>query len=366
MEEELPLTGPNIQQSDNTVTAGPRPRRWRRILLLGIWLTWTVLAMASVHAARSPRLLCLLYHRFADDASYSRLTDLTERVYTVSELKFHEQLAALRRLGYVPVTLTQAIDFTEGRGSLPERAVLLTIDDGCRNVQRVAEPVLRRHGFHATVFVTTDPAAYVFQSSVPHSERLSDDEIRLLDPALWSIGGHGHTHRPLRDMTAAGLDEELRLNCESLKKLTGAAPIAMAVPGNWQGENVRSAAVRAGFTHVFVSDAGFIRPHGDRLALPRINISGRWSPRGFEHAVSPRGVAQRQVGRTIKTVLSPVIGQAAAARVSRWIRELLPTQVASLVLVQVVFAFAIFGSKRLSGLKLMPSARYTCQRARPS
>lgn len=334
---------------------------------MSIWLIWTALAIACVCEARSPRLLCLLYHRFADSDSYAKLTDPNERVYTISDVKFDQHLAALRRLGYVGITMDQALAFVDGRGELPENAVLLTIDDGCRNVLWLAEPVLKRYGFHAAVFITTNPDAYVFHSTVPDSERMADDDIRMLESATWSIGGHGHTHQPLRDMSDSGLDQELRLSRETLEDLTGTAPIAMAVPGNWQGENVRAAAARAGYTHVFVSDAGFVHRHGDRGALPRINVSGRWSLKGFERSISPRSVAQRRVGRSLKAVLSPVIGQSAAARVSRWIRGLLPTRIASLLLVQAVFVMlATLGVKRFSGFKLMPTASSTCQRPRPS
>lgn len=356
--------GPNIQERDRMPPATRRKRRWPWFVLLGIWLPWTTLGAASLYAARSPRLACLLYHRFADRDNYARLTDADERVYTISDVRFDEQLAALRRLGYRSVTLAEAIAFIDGRGAVPEKAVLLTIDDGCRNVLRLAEPVLRRHGFSATVFITTDPAAYVFKSSVPNSERLSDDEIRRLDPAVWSVGGHGHTHRPLRDMSDAALNEELRQSRDSLADLTGTPPIAMAVPGNWQGPNVRAAAGRVGYTHVFVSDAGFIHPQGDRHTLPRINVSGRWSLRGFEHAVSEAGVAQRRVGRMVKAVLSPVIGRTAAGAVSRRIRAWLPTRIGSFLLVQAVFALIAISrlKKKWSDFRLMPSASYTCQR----
>lgn len=333
------------------------------MVLPAVWLVWTALSAAGLHAARSPRLLCLLYHRFADAENYARLTDPNERVYTISDARFDEQLAVLRRLGFRSVSLSETIAFIDGRGEIPENAVLLTIDDGCRNALRLAEPALRRHGFSATVFITTDPAAYVFRSAVPDSERMSDDEIRRLDPAIWSVGGHGHTHRPLRDMSDGELEEELRANRDTLTELTGAPPIAMAIPGNWQGENVRTAAVRSGYTHVFVSDAGFSHPQGNRLALPRINVSGRWSLAGFERAVSARGVAQRQVGRTIRSVLSPVMGRDAAANVSRRLREVVPTGIGSVLVSQLPFALvALWLLKTHSRRGLLLPASVTCHR----
>ncbi len=357
---------PNIHEDAKPPRYVRRRSRWQPLILFSIWLIWTALAMACVYSARSPRLVCLLYHRFAESNEYARLTDADDRVYTISAARFDEQLAALKRLGYQTVTLTQAIDFIEGRGSIPERAVLLTVDDGCRNALWIAEPLLKKHGFSATVFVTTDPNSYVFQSTVPDSERMVDADITLIDRAVWSVGGHGHTHQPLRDMSDSALDEELQANRETLTGLTGMGPVAMAVPGNWQGDNVRAAAARVGYTHVFVSDPGFIRPHCNRQALPRINISGRWSLAGFESAISPRGVAQRKVGGMVKSALSPVIGRTAAGFVSRWLRKTLPAGIGGFVFLQVVIGlFLLMGRIKPGGFKLIPMRSHTCHRPPP-
>lgn len=60
------------------------------------------------------------------------------------------------------VSVWQLLDALRGRGPLPERAVLITFDDACRDFGEVAWPILRRHGLPALVFVPTafpgDPA----------------------------------------------------------------------------------------------------------------------------------------------------------------------------------------------------------------
>lgn len=337
---DLPAVSANIHETEGRPRRIPRRPQWPWIVLLVLWLLWTGLAGAAVYAARKPHLLCLLYHRFAEAGDHARITDANERVYTISDVKFEEQLAALKRLGYRSVSLDEAIAFIDGRGPIPEKSILLTIDDGCRNVTWLAEPVLKRHGLQATLFITTDPSAYVFRSAVPDSERMRDDGICLLDRSIWSVGGHGHTHQPLRDMSDSALDHELRKNRETLVDLTGTPPVAMAVPGNWGGPNVREAAARMGFKYVFVSDPGLIHSGGDSQAIPRINVSGRWSLRGFEKAIDAGGVARRRVGGMLKSALSPVIGHTAAGWVSRWFRELLPTRIGDLLLGQALFALA--------------------------
>jgi len=344
-------------------------RRWTRVIgaaMAAIWLAWTGLAIACMYEARSPHLVCLLYHRFASSADYAAISDAQERVYTISSDKFDEQMASLVRQGFRAVGLDEAVAFVNGMGTIPDRAVLLTIDDGSRNVASVAGPVLRRHGYQATVFITTDPAAYVFASSVPGSERLSDDEIRNLDPAIWHVGGHGHTHKSLRDMTDAALAAELKTNRESLAALLPAPPVAMAVPGNWSGPSVRAIAPTIGYTHVFVSDAGFIHPGDDRTALPRINVSGKWSLRGFERAVSLEGVSRRRVGRVVRRAMSYIVGDGLAAMAARWLRATLPTEAIGMLTGQAIFAtVAMLVYWRMREQRRLPGIDHTCQPAQP-
>jgi peptidoglycan/xylan/chitin deacetylase (PgdA/CDA1 family) len=57
---------------------------------------------------------------------------------------------------YRVVSLEEIVDWLEGVGGLPERAVVVTFDDGYRNVLTQAAPLLSELGAPATVFVTTD------------------------------------------------------------------------------------------------------------------------------------------------------------------------------------------------------------------
>jgi len=65
---------------------------------------------------------------------------------------FARQMAYLKRHFHV-LALDQVIDVMERRGAFPERAVMITLDDGYRNVLTTAWPVLRQYGLPATVFL---------------------------------------------------------------------------------------------------------------------------------------------------------------------------------------------------------------------
>ncbi|WP_164886655.1 polysaccharide deacetylase family protein [Piscinibacter defluvii] len=75
---------------------------------------------------------------------------------------FERRMAFLRRQGVRVLPLDQAVnEMYEGR--LPDNSVSITIDDGFHSVAGVAAPVLSRHGFPSTVYVTS----YYVKHAVP-------------------------------------------------------------------------------------------------------------------------------------------------------------------------------------------------------
>ena len=87
----------------------------------------------------------------------------------------HLELAVFTRLmehvasRYQAVPLGRVVDWLEGRSAPPERAVVVTFDDGFRNVLTTAAPVLDRLGIPATLFVAAD---FVFEQRMLWPDRL--------------------------------------------------------------------------------------------------------------------------------------------------------------------------------------------------
>jgi peptidoglycan/xylan/chitin deacetylase (PgdA/CDA1 family) len=70
---------------------------------------------------------------------------------------------------YHPVALSNVVAWLDGSGTLPNRAVAVTFDDGYRNVLTEAGPILKRLGIPATLFVVTD---FVFGGRMLWPDRL--------------------------------------------------------------------------------------------------------------------------------------------------------------------------------------------------
>jgi len=92
------------------------------------------------------RALILMYHRVVNLPSDPQLLCVTPEHFT-------EHLEILRR-DYQPLSLLQLAKAL-GERTLPNRAVVVTFDDGYADNLENAAPVIRRHGTPATVFVTS-------------------------------------------------------------------------------------------------------------------------------------------------------------------------------------------------------------------
>ena len=68
-------------------------------------------------------------------------------------VSFSRKLEHLARNGYRTLSIDEYVAVLRGRCAPPERAVLLTFDDGRGSVWSVAAPLLKRHGMKAVVFL---------------------------------------------------------------------------------------------------------------------------------------------------------------------------------------------------------------------
>lgn len=88
----------------------------------------------------------LMYHSFTENEEEVSGT-------TVLASEFEAQLQALREAGYTSVTYQQLIDFVTRGTDLPDKPVVITIDDGYQNNLDLAAPLLEEYGFIANIAV---------------------------------------------------------------------------------------------------------------------------------------------------------------------------------------------------------------------
>jgi len=206
--------------------------------------------------------------------------------------------------------------------------VLLTFDDGYRELLDRAVPALESRGVRALIFL---PSAYAgrensWELALPgrRFEHLGWDEALDLVRRGFSFGSHGRTHRDLTRLDAAALREELAGSREEIEGRLGAPVRSLSYPFGRLNAGVRSEAERAGYRAAFSLYPPRGSAPGDRFALRREGVYVIDTAASVKAKLG-RGVpflVEDIVGRSINgcAVLTPLLKDA-AARVRRTLRR---------------------------------------------
>jgi peptidoglycan/xylan/chitin deacetylase (PgdA/CDA1 family) len=196
--------------------------------------------------------------------------DEVERDLFVSPGQFEAQMADLADRGFRSVTLDR---FHQAN----DAAVLITFDDAYAHVPETVTPILKRHGFVATMFV---PAAHLggrnAWDGVEHPrlaalDIANADQIRSMAAGPWEIASHGWRHVDLRGVEANLRLGELANSRAMLSEISGRPVNAFAYPYGYVDDQVERAARAAGYTMAFEAGPG---PGANPWRLPRQPIRG--------------------------------------------------------------------------------------------
>ena len=110
------------------------------------------LAAAGIVPSYSGRVMALVYHGIGTSSD-------AEGGYVVSAERFGEHLATLQAAGMHVVTAADIAWSLAAGIPLPDRAVMLSFDDGRTDALLFADPLLKQAGMKATMFVISEAAA---------------------------------------------------------------------------------------------------------------------------------------------------------------------------------------------------------------
>lgn len=220
----------------------------------------------------------LMYHRInvvtAD-------TPAASRGLTVHPHDFARQMRWLRDQGYTSITQRDLWDALVCGHQLPRRPVVITFDDGYRDVFFNASPVLRRLGFRATAYVVSG------RISAGDPSFLTWPLLRALERRGIEIGSHTVAHRDLTSLSDAALLEDLRSSRLTLERRLGHAVPWLAYPFGRNDARVRRQARRAGYLLAVTTQPGALASAREPLALPRLRVLDTTGVTGLARMLEP-------------------------------------------------------------------------------
>jgi peptidoglycan/xylan/chitin deacetylase (PgdA/CDA1 family) len=255
-----------------------------------------------------PRCPILLYHRFVRREEELARYPGTESIFTITAERFDEQMGQLKRDGYRAIGLREVVDFITRGAPLPEKPVLISVDDGWTSNLDVMIPILRKHDLRAAFFVTTSPEAWIYRKFQGLDGPLSAQHVRGIADQGYEIGSHTISHPYLIELSDAEIRREF---CESkriLEEATGRPCPFLSIPGNFYDQRIMRLAVEAGYEAVFTANVGCVHPGTDRWDIPRLIVEGNFSLKEFEKNLRPLAICTRKLVFGVKKLPPHLLG----------------------------------------------------------
>lgn len=197
----------------------------------------------------------IVYHGIRPD--YLGETAEVKR-YTVLPETLDHELEYLRDNNYHVISLSALSKYFDEGVPLPEKPIVLTFDDGWKNQYTYAFPLLKKYGFTATFFI--------FTNAVGHKNFLSWDQIKEMDSAGMTIGGHTKTHPYLTKITdSVALEKEIRGGKKIIEEHLGHSIETFAYPFGLYNATTTEAVRNAGYRIARTSKPGLW--HTDKSLL---------------------------------------------------------------------------------------------------
>lgn len=220
-------------------------------------------ATTSTPAAVSPavdatviktRVPILMYHHVKDRAPGIGSVVLR---YSVAPAAFDAQMAWLHDNGFSSITFQQLADHLAHGTPLPEKPVIISLDDGWSCGYFAAFKSLKAHNLTATYFVypnginAGNPGGY-----------MSWDQLREMADAGMEIAAHTMSHPYLTQMPAEHAWQEISESKHVIEQRLGRPVFSLAYPFGDYNDSVIQMTERAGYLCGISTDPGV--DHGPR------------------------------------------------------------------------------------------------------
>jgi peptidoglycan/xylan/chitin deacetylase (PgdA/CDA1 family) len=258
---------------------------------------------------RRDRVPALVYHRFLSKEKVDNGEILNnEPTYASYDTAFAEQMDYLHREGYITIPLDDFVAFQEKKAALPDKAILLTFDDGFMSIYHYAFPILKRYGMKATVFVTADPHSENFKKHAAVDSPLTPEQMQEMSEYGIAIESHGMTHRYLTEMGPDLARWELEESKRVLEEIVRKPVQFLAIPSGAYNRTVKRLAKESGYRAVFGMLKGSNHAGSDRYFLRRMVIARDFTLEDFRKVLHPAATCYLRLISSLQNLVLNLIG----------------------------------------------------------
>ena len=215
----------------------------------------------------------LMYHALEDAEHPSGAKDPGEQLYVLQVRQFREQMEYLQQEGFKSFLLEELTYMP----NWPEKAVVITFDDGHESNLTLALPILQEFGFNAEFFITT--------GWIGTRHYMTTQQIKDLHTAGMEIGSHGKTHAFFSDLCTKLITDELESSKDCLSNIICTTVTSLSAPGGRINNKVRDIAISSGYKTIYTSCIGFLRPPISNHSISRCAIKKNLSMDDYSRMV---------------------------------------------------------------------------------
>ena len=214
----------------------------------------------------------LMYHFFYDSSNGQNGIDSN----WIDIKKFEEQIKYLVDNDYYFPTWKEIELYLDSKIKLPDKSIVITADDGDPSFFNLGVKVLEKYNVRATSFMITNwysPDNYQYNKDLITIESHSHDMHK---------GGCTTGHKGLFQC----IDEEKGIqDLKTSISITGSSNV-FCYPFGDVNDREKDMLRKAGFHLAVTTEGGKIRPGMDKLALPRVRVSGNSSLQFFIKSIN--------------------------------------------------------------------------------
>lgn len=224
----------------------------------------------QIQISQDRGLPVLMYHFFYDetagetgkDNNYMEIHDFEEQIKYLAENNY-----------YVP-TWEEVVSYVNGKKGLPEKSIIITVDDGDESFFRLAVPILEKYNFTATSFLIT---SWYGSATSKHASSVVDYQSHS-----------DNMHRAGSDGKGAFLTLSYENACKDLEQsraIIGDGCRVFCYPFGHFNDNVKNTLKDCNYILAFTTKNGRVFPGMDVYELPRVRMSKGVSLNAFINMV---------------------------------------------------------------------------------
>ncbi|MFT7860793.1 MAG: polysaccharide deacetylase family protein, partial [Sulfurimonas sp.] len=214
--------------------------------------------------------------------------------YWIATDEFDAQMQTLQDNNYTSVVMKDIYDYQNYGEKLPQNPVVISFDDGCKNLYTDAFPILKKHGFIAEVYLIADAVGDSKEERIDNKQGTDATKLgetgqtSLTEYLVWPeiqkmsdygivFGSHSKSHPYMSELDDANLTYQLLYTKLAIKANTNQDVTSFSYPFGDGAANkeIHSILSKYGYLTAVAAEGGILQSSSTNfLNLPRISIYG--------------------------------------------------------------------------------------------